>query len=65
MVPQAELISKGYLSLIPGLISIFLEMVWFSLTNYSMNYILLYVDRNLKVPDLEIEQLQLDSGPRT
>ena len=28
MVPQAELISKGYHSLVPGLISIFLEMVW-------------------------------------
>ena len=28
MVSQAELISKGYHSLVPGLISVFLETVW-------------------------------------
>ena len=31
MVSQAELIWKGYHSLVPGLISIFLETVWVSL----------------------------------
>ena len=30
---QAELISKGYYSLVPGLISIFLETVWVPLIN--------------------------------
>ena len=35
MVSQAELISKGYHSLIPGLISVFLEMVWVSLTVFN------------------------------
>ena len=32
MVSQAELISNGYHSLVPGLISIFLETVWVPLT---------------------------------
>ena len=32
MVSQAELISKGYHSLVPGLISIFLQMVWVPLS---------------------------------
>ena len=33
MVLLAELISKGYYSLVPGLTSIFLEMVWVHLRN--------------------------------
>ena len=33
MVSQAELISKGYHSLVPGLISIFLETVWVPLNS--------------------------------
>ena len=37
MVSQAELISKGYHSLVPCLISILLEMVWVPLSKISIN----------------------------
>ena len=34
LVSTAELISKGYHSLVPGLISIFLEKIWVPLTKH-------------------------------
>ena len=36
MVLQAELISQGYHSLVPGIISIFLENVWVPLKNLRL-----------------------------
>ena len=42
MVSQAELILKGYYSLVPGLISIFLETVWVPLRHTPVKQRSLY-----------------------